>query len=75
MKVVNRIIGLAVLAAAQFVSAQNQGQSQTPELKIGENTRLSAGGLFTFGYSGDYGVAIEGTHGLTGGFYGKINGY
>jgi len=75
MKIANRIIGLALLAMAQFVYAQNPGQNQTPELKIGENTRLSAGGLTTFGYSGDYGDAISGDHGLTGGFDGKVNGY
>ena len=75
MKVAYRIIGLAVLITAPFVFGQNPGQNQTPELKIGENTRLSAGGLFTFGYSGDYGDEISSSHGLTGGFDGRINGY
>lgn len=75
MKVANRIIGLALLAAAQLVYAQGQPQSQTPELSIGENTKLSAGGLFTFGYNGDYGDVVSSQHGLTFGLDGRINGY
>ena len=70
----NVILGLAVLMMAQLVCAQ-QPQSQTPELRIGENTRLTAGGLFSFGYSGDYGNDISSDHGLTGGIDGKISGY
>ena len=50
---------------AQLICAQSVPQSQTPELSIGENTKLSAGGLFTFGYSGDYGDVIPSDHGLT----------
>jgi hypothetical protein len=75
MKVGNGIIGLAVLVAAQLVYGQNPNQNRPPELSIGENTKLSAGGLATFGYSGDYGDAINGDHGLTWGFDGNINGY
>src|SRR5438270_8596041 len=75
MKIANRIIGLAVLVMAQLVYGQNQPQSQTPELSIGENTKLSAGGLFTFGYSGDYGDSIPSSHGLTWGLYCKLSGY
>lgn len=72
MRVAKRIIGLAVLAvAAQLVSAQNQN----PELKIGDNTRITAGGLVSFGYSGDYGDDISSSHGLTWGLDGKLNGY
>ena len=59
MKVAHRIIGLATLAIAQIAFSQSQPQTQTPELSIGENTKLSAGGLFTFGYSGDYGDVIS----------------
>ncbi len=70
----NVILGLAVLMMAQLVCGQ-QPQSQTPELRIGENTRLTAGGLFSFGYSGDYGNDISSDHGLTGGIDGKISGY
>jgi hypothetical protein len=73
MKIANRIIGLAVLVMAQLVYAQNQ--SQTPGLSIGENTKLSAGGLFTFGYTGDYGDVIPSDHGLTFGLDGKLSGY
>jgi len=75
MKVAKRIIGLAVLVIVPFAYAQNQGPTQNPQLAIGENTRLSAGGMATFGYSGDYGDAISGQHGLTWGFDGKVNGY
>jgi hypothetical protein len=71
MRVAKCIIGLAVLAVAQVVFAQNQN----PELKIGENTRLSASGLVSFGYSGDYGDDINSSHGLTWGLDGKVNGY
>ncbi len=59
------IIGLAVLMMAQCASAQ---------LKIGENTQLSAGGLFTFGYAGDYGNDIPSNHGLDFGLDGKLSG-
>jgi hypothetical protein len=74
MKGRNGILGLAVLMMAQLVYAQ-QPQSQIPELHIGENTRLTAGGLFSFGYSGDYGNDISSDHGLTGGIDGKLSGY
>lgn len=74
MKGTNGILGLAVLVVAQLVYGQQQ-QSQTPELRIGENTKLTAGGLFSFGYSGDYGNDISSDHGLTGGIDGKISGY
>ncbi len=60
---------------AQLICAQSVPQSQTPELSIGENTKLSAGGLFTFGYSGDYGDVIPSDHGLTFGIDGKLSGY
>lgn len=75
MKVANRIIGLVVLVMGQLVYGQNQPQSQSPELSIGENTKLSAGGLFTFGYSGDYGDVISSQHGLTFGVDGRLSGY
>ena len=79
MTVAKRIIGLAVLVAAHYAFAQmqgqNQGQNRSPELSIGENTKLSAGGLASFGYSGDYGDAIAGSHGLTWGFDGQLHGY
>jgi len=74
MKAANRIIGLAVLMIGQLVCAQ-QPQSQGPELSIGDNTKLSAGGLVTFGYSGDYGDVISSDHGLTFGVDGKLAGY
>jgi hypothetical protein len=74
MKVAKRIIGLAVLVMAQLVFAQ-QPQSHAPELSIGENTKLSAGGLVTFGYSGDYGDVVSSQHGLTFGVDGRLAGY
>lgn len=70
MRPANRIIGLALLVMAQFVCAQDQNQ-----LSIGENTKLSAGGLLTFGYSGDYGNDVPSSHGLNGGIDGKLSGY
>jgi len=73
MSVAKCIIGLAVLVMAQFAYAQNQ--NQTPELSIGENTKISAGGLFTFGYDGNYGNEIPSAHGLTWGLDGKLSGY
>ena len=75
MRVAHRIIGLATLAIAQIAFSQSQPQTQTPELSIGENTKLSAGGLFTFGYSGDYGDVISSQHGLNFGVDGRLSGY
>jgi hypothetical protein len=65
MKLANRIIGPALLVMVQIVYAQNQPLPQAPQLSVGENTKLSAGALFTFGYSGDYGNAIPSNHDLT----------
>ncbi len=73
MKVAKLIIAVAVLVMAQLATAQQQQQSQS-QLSIGENTKLNAGGLFTFGYAGDYGDAIPSTHGLDFGFDGRISG-
>ncbi len=75
MKATKCIIGLSVLVIAQLVYAQTQPQSQAPELSIGENTKLSVGGLFTFGYTGDYGDVIPSEHGLTFGVDGRVAGY
>jgi hypothetical protein len=65
------IMGLVVLAMAQLAGAQQQQQ----QLSLGENTKVNAGGLFTFGYQGDYGDAVPSDHGLDLGFDGKISGY
>jgi len=67
MKVTNRIIALTVLVMAQLAAAQQQ-------LSVGENTKLNAGALFTFGYAGDYGDAIPSDHGLNLGVDGKLSG-
>src|SRR6202162_3902691 len=75
MKVANRILTLAVLLMAQLLYAQNQPQNQAPELSIGENTKLSAGGLFTFGYNGNYGDVVSSQHGLSFGVDGRLAGY
>jgi hypothetical protein len=69
MKVANRIIGLTVLAIAQIATGQQQ------QLSLGENTKLNAGGLFSFGYTGDYGDAVPSNHGLDLGFDGRVAGY
>src|ERR1035438_5292208 len=68
MKVANHIIALAVLVMAQLTFAQQQS------LSIGENTKVNAGGLFTFGYDGAYGDQIPSNHGLDFGFDGKFSG-
>ncbi len=75
MKVANRIIGLAVLAATQLIYAQNPGQNQGPALSIGDNTKLNAGATIIGGYSGAYGDVGPSNHSLTFGFDGKLNGY
>lgn len=67
MRVANCIIGLTILVMAQLAAAQ--------QLSVGENTKLNAGGLFTFGYTGDYGDQIPSNHGLDLGFDGKFSGY
>jgi hypothetical protein len=70
MKAWNRIIALAVLVMAHLAVAQQQ-----QHLSLGDKTKLNAGGLFTFGYQGDYGDAIPSSHGLDLGFDGKFSGY
>ena len=70
MGLVRRIIGLALLAIAQFASAQAPSA-----LTVGENTKLNAGGLFSFGYAGDYGDEIPSSHGLNVGASGQVDGY
>lgn len=65
MKLTIRIFGL-VLAIAQVAAAQ---------LNVGENTKLNAGALLSFGYSGAYGDQIPSNHGLTFGLDGKLSGY
>ena len=44
------------------------------QVQVGE-THMNAGGLFTFGYSGDYGNQIPSDHGLDFGASGTLNGY
>lgn len=75
MKIANCILGLAVLTAATAAVAQYGGQPQPNQVSVGENTKLSAGALFTFGYTGDYGDVIPSDHGLTWGMNGTLNGY
>ena len=70
MKVANLIIGTMILGMAQLIAAQPPPQP----LSIGENTKLNAGALFTFGYQGDYGDAIPSDHGLNFGLDGKLSG-
>ncbi len=72
MKIANRILGLGlaflVLVSMTAVLAQAQ-------LGVGENTKLNAGGLVSFGYAGDYGDQIPSDHGLTLGFNGTVSGF
>ena len=64
-------IWVALLIVAQFSAAQAPPQA----VSVGENTKLNAGGMFTFGYAGDYGDAIPSSHGLDFGMDGKLSGY
>ena len=66
MAVAKRIIGMAVLMMAQLTLAQVAPSA----LSLGENTKMNAGGMFTFGYAGDYGDAIPSSHGLNWGLDG-----
>jgi hypothetical protein len=66
MKVTNRFIGLTILVMAQLAAAQ---------ITVGDNTKLNAGALFTFGYAGEYGDEIPSNHGLNFGVDGKFSGY
>lgn len=70
MTVAKRIIVLAVLVSAQLCYGQHD-----EGISIGENTKLKAGGLLSFGYSGDYGNDIPSSHGFNGGIDGKLSGY
>ena len=70
MKIANRIIGMMILAMAQLAAAQ-----QAQPLSLGENTKLNAGGLFTFGYQGSYGDSVQSDHGMDLGFDGRVSGY
>jgi len=74
MKAAYRILALAVLVTLPLAHAQNQAPNQTPELSIGD-AKLTAGGLFTFGYTGDYGDVVSSDHGLTFGVDGRVAGY
>lgn len=71
MRAPQHIIGLAVLLMAQLVSAQVPPKALT----LGENTKMNASGLFTTGYTGDYGDVISSDHGLTFGMDGKVSGF
>jgi len=56
---------LALLAISPLLTAQ---------IQVGENTTLSASGLVTGGYAGDYGNTINSSHGLEVGLNGTLNG-
>ena len=43
-------------------------------MQVGDNLEMKAGGLFTLGYTGDYGDQIQSSHGLNFGFDGNISG-
>ena len=75
IKIPARVLGIAFFALVPLLHSQAPPRSQNPQLSIGDNTRLSAGGLFSAGYSGNYGDSVQSNHGLTWGFDGDINGY
>jgi hypothetical protein len=68
VKVLSRIVGagLALLVMAHLSLAQ---------LKVGENTQMTANGVASFGYAGNYGDAIPSSHGLNLGFSGNFSGF
>ncbi len=74
MKAANRIIGRTVLGLTVLLLVLMTAQPGQAQLNVGENTKLNAGGLFTFGYTGDYGDQIPSDHGLDLGFDGKVSG-
>ena len=49
-------------------------QVATAQLQIGDNTKMTAGGLFSVGYAGDYGNQIQSSHGLQFGASGAVDG-
>lgn len=59
------VIGLLILAIMPMASAQ---------LQVGDNLKMNAGGLLTFGYAGDYGDQIQSSHGLNFGANGTLSG-
>jgi hypothetical protein len=59
------VVGLLLLVAMPLASAQ---------LKVGDDLQMKAGGLFTAGYSGDYGDQIQSSHGLNFGMNGNVSG-
>jgi len=64
-RVASAIVGMLLLLTIPLASAQ---------LQIGDNTQIKAGGLFTAGYSGNYGDQIQSNHGLNFGLNGNISG-
>ena len=66
MKTQLGIFGLLLLLISSFASAQ---------VTVGENTKLNASGLFTFGYSGAYGDEINSNHSVDAGVNGTVDGY
>src|SRR3974390_2680371 len=44
------------------------------QAQVGDELRMNASGLLTFGYSGNYGNEIASTHGLTFGADGNLSG-
>lgn len=61
------IVGLLLLMAIPLASAQ---------LQVGDDLRMKANGLFTFGYTGDFGEGsqVASDHGLTFGMDGNLSG-
>jgi hypothetical protein len=64
------VIFLFVFAIGPRATAQ-----QASQLSLGENTKVNAGGLFTFGYDDAYGDGTLSNHGLDLGFDGRVTGY
>jgi hypothetical protein len=80
MKVAHRIfdlgpaLGLTILVLALSAAQLATAQQQQP-LSIGENTKLDANALASFGYSGGYGDLVPSNHALDFGFDGTVSGY
>lgn len=73
MKVAHRIIGLAI-GLAVLMMAQLAAAQQQQGLSVGENTKLNAAALVSFGYEGAYGDEIQSSHGLNIGVDGNLSG-
>jgi hypothetical protein len=70
MKTARFVIAMALLIAPVILAPV----PVSAQITVGENTKLNASALATFGYAGDYGNDIPSSHGLTFGLDGTVTG-